>query len=50
MMEAVALSFADNTDAKLEGFTELLETSANQNGAWLGYNRMFDSNVRATSR
>lgn len=48
LIEAVALSFADNTDAKLEGFTELLEGATNQGTEWLGFNRMFDSNVRAT--
>lgn len=46
IMEAVALNFADNTDAKMETFTELLE-GTNETG-WLGYNRLFDSNVRGT--
>ena len=46
LIEAVALSFADNTDAKLESMTELFASSA-ENG-WLGYNRLFDSNVRKT--
>lgn len=46
LIEAVALNFADNTDAKLETFTELLEAS-NETG-WLGYNRMLESNIRAT--
>ena len=50
LIEAVALSFADNTDAKLEGFAELLEGAGNNNMDWLGFNRMFDSNVRATSK
>ncbi|MBR1598750.1 MAG: HD domain-containing protein [Lachnospiraceae bacterium] len=50
LIEAVALSFADNTDAKLEGFAELLDAPGNRNAGWLGYNRMFDSNVRATSK
>lgn len=44
--EAVALTFADNTDAKLETFTELLENS--KESGWLGYNRLFESNVTAT--
>lgn len=44
--EAVALTFADNTDAKLETFTELLENS--KESGWLGYNRLFESNVAAT--
>lgn len=46
IMEAVALNFADNTDAKLQTFTELLEGTT-ENG-WLGFNRLFDSNVRST--
>ena len=46
LIEALALNFADNTDAKMETFTELLEAT-DQTG-WLGYNRMLESNVRAT--
>ena len=46
LVEAEALNFADNTDAKMETFTELLE-GTNGTG-WLGYNRMLESNVRAT--
>lgn len=46
IVEAVALSFADNTDAKLETFTELLENSTEK--GWLGFNRLFESNLRGT--
>lgn len=46
IVEAVALSYADNTDAKIETFTELLENTTGQ--GWLGYNRLFESNVRST--
>ena len=46
IVEAVALTFADNTDAKMETFTELLENSTET--GWLGYNRLFESNVRGT--
>jgi 3'-5' exoribonuclease len=46
IIEAVALNFADNTDAKFEIFTEMLDKSTSQE--WLGFNRLFDSNVRAT--
>jgi len=46
IMEAVALSFADNTDAKLQTFTEMLESSVET--GWMGFNRLFDSNVRGT--
>ena len=48
IMEAVALSYADNTDAKLETFTELLENTTET--GWLGFNRLFDSNLRETKR
>ena len=51
LIEAVALAFADNTDAKLEGFIELLDNGNNNgNSEWLGFSRMFESNVRPTSR
>ncbi|MCM1128217.1 MAG: HD domain-containing protein [Lachnospiraceae bacterium] len=46
IIEAVALNFADNTDAKLETFTEMLEN--NTETGWMGFNRLFDSNVRRT--
>lgn len=46
IMEAAALNFADNTDAKMQTFTELLENTNEQ--GWLGYNRLFESNVRKT--
>lgn len=48
LIEAVALSFADNTDAKLQTFTETLNGTTNTD--WLGYNRLFESNIRATSK
>lgn len=46
IMEALALNLADNTDAKLETFTEILEGTTEQ--GWLGYNRLFESNLRMT--
>ena len=46
LMEALALNLADNADAKMETFTEILE-GAKENG-WLGYNRFFESNLRPT--
>lgn len=46
IMEALALNLADNADAKLETFTEILEGTAET--GWLGYNRLFESNLRAT--
>ena len=46
LMEALALNLADNTDAKLETFTEILEGTPDT--GWLGYNRLFESNLRKT--
>ncbi|MBO5055830.1 MAG: HD domain-containing protein [Lachnospiraceae bacterium] len=46
IMEAVALNFADNTDAKMQTFTEIMENTAET--GWLGFNRLFDSNLRKT--
>lgn len=50
IIEAVALNFADNTDAKIEAMTELLDNSVNVDpaNAWLGYSRIFDANIRPT--
>lgn len=48
--EALALSMADNLDAKMETLKELFATGENANGAWLGYQKLFDSNIRATSK
>lgn len=46
IIEAVALNFADNVDAKMETFKEILESSTSQD--WLGFQRLIDSNVRVT--
>ncbi len=46
IIEAVALNYADDTDAKLETFKEILENS-NELG-WMGYNRLFESNLKAS--
>ncbi|MCM1494567.1 MAG: HD domain-containing protein [Bacteroides sp.] len=48
LIEALALSFADNTDAKMQIFIE--ELKKNDSGSWMGYNRNFESNLRATSK
>lgn len=48
LFEALALSLADNADAKLETMNEVL-TGAGDNSGWLGYNRLFESNVRKTT-
>lgn len=50
LMEALALNFADNTDAKMETMTELLNSHAAKGDEWLGYNRLLESNVRKSSR
>jgi 3'-5' exoribonuclease len=49
LIEALALAFADNTDAKIQTFTEELKNK-DEGGNWMGYNRLFDSNLRATSK
>lgn len=46
IMEAVALNHADNTDAKMETFTEILNGTSET--GWIGYNRLFESNLRGT--
>lgn len=48
--EAVALSFADNTDAKMETIREALAANpASEPLKWVGFNRYLDSNIRRTS-
>lgn len=44
--EAIALSMADNIDAKLETLREALE--AKDTNDWIGFNRWLDANVRKT--
>ncbi len=46
--EAMALAFADNADARLETMTEIYEKS-DPGTEWLGYNRIFDSNIRQST-
>ena len=48
LAEAAALNFADNTDARMETFREILMGTATTD-EWLGYNRFVDSNVRRTT-
>lgn len=47
LAEAVALNFADCTDARMETLTELFKEKDTMD--WLGYNRLLDSNIRKTS-
>ncbi len=48
LIEAIALNFADNADAKLETFTEALKNADSPD--WLGYNKFLESNVRKTGK
>ncbi len=48
LIEALALNFADNTDAKMETMIEVIKGAGDNNG-WLGYNRLMESNLRKTS-
>ena len=50
IIEALALHFADNTDAKMESFQEALLEETGQSGEWKGFNRLFDSNIRETGK
>ena len=48
LLEAVALHYADNTDAKIEAMSELLD-GALPGETWLGYQKLWESNVRRTT-
>lgn len=50
LAEAIALSFADNIDAKMETMKEALKGVAVNDMSWQGFNRPLDSNIRRTSR
>lgn len=47
IIEALALNYADDTDAKIQTFTEIINRSEGETG-WLGFNRLLESNVRST--
>jgi 3'-5' exoribonuclease len=47
LIEAMALNYADDTDAKMETFTEILEAGTEK--GWLGYSRLLESNVRMST-
>lgn len=49
LAEAIALSFADNVDAKLETMKEAFAAAPAGSGEWLGFNRLFESNIRKSS-
>ena len=48
LLEALALNFADNTDAKMETMIEALRAGGDNPG-WLGYNKLFETNIRKTT-
>ena len=48
LLEALALNFADNTDAKMETMIEALNAGG-ENTGWLGFNRLLDTNIRKTT-
>lgn len=48
LLEALALNFADNTDAKMETMIEALNAGGDNKG-WLGFNRLLETNIRKTS-
>lgn len=47
LAEAMALNLADNADAKMQTLTEIFKDKTGTD--WLGYNRLFESNLRKTS-
>ncbi len=47
LAEAVALNLADSTDARMETLTEVFAADKGKK-EWLGYNRLFESNLRRT--
>lgn len=49
LAEALALSFADNMDAKMETIREMLVNVPDNNLEWQGFSRLLDSNIRKTS-
>ena len=47
LAEAVALNLADNADAKMQTLKEIFKDKKGTD--WLGFNRLFESNLRRTS-
>ena len=48
--EALALSFADNIDAKMETVREIFNNVPENNQEWQGYNRLLESNIRRSGK
>lgn len=47
LAEALALHLADLTDSRMQTYTEAFK--GKEGNEWLGYNRLFESNIRRTS-
>lgn len=47
--EAMALSFADNVDAKMQTMKQAIFDAPGNPSIWKGFNKFLDSNVRATT-
>ena len=50
LAEALALSFADNMDAKMQTLREIFSATPENHTEWLGYNRLLETNIRKTSK
>ena len=50
LLEAMALNFADNADAKMETIREIFASVPENNLEWQGYNRLLESNIRRSGR
>lgn len=50
LVEALALCFADNIDAKMETFKEAMNQTPENTTEWQGFNRFLESNIRRTSQ
>lgn len=50
LAEALALSFADNIDAKMETIREIFANVPDNNQEWQGFNRLLESNIRRSGR
>lgn len=50
LAEALALTFADNVDAKMESIREIFANVPENNLEWQGYNRLLESNIRRSGR
>ncbi len=48
LAEALALSFADNIDAKMETWREALDNIPEGDSSWQGYKRFLETNIRRT--